>query len=71
MVLLSHLEAPKEMAAMYNLEGEYVELAVFSVQPEDDKTASNEVSSNHFQTPCLFSILYYVHYECQRSTHTH
>jgi hypothetical protein len=31
------MEAPKEVAAVYNLGGEYVELAVFIVPPRHDK----------------------------------
>jgi len=42
------VEAPKEMAAICNLGGEYVKLAFGDTQPTHNKTAPNEVSPNHF-----------------------
>jgi hypothetical protein len=51
-VLLSHPEAPKEMAVAYNLGGEYVELeVVFNIEPKDNKIAANKVSPHHFRMP--------------------
>jgi hypothetical protein len=45
------LEAPKKMAAMYDLWGEYLIYQLFGIQPKNHKIAADEMSPNHFWMP--------------------